>query len=91
MLIYYPNGDRETEVYCLTEDPDELANLRQGGHPLAENAIAMVAEHARSMSSAEKFKAIDFNSQLMSVRGGVELNFPSMRYMVFGVLVGAQS
>jgi hypothetical protein len=36
-------------------------------------------------------RVIDFSSQMMSVRKGIELNFPSMKYKTIGVLVGAQS
>jgi len=60
-LIYYPNGDRATEVYNLVDDPGEQVNLGPWGHPLTESAIALISEHALAMTSAEGSGAIDFD------------------------------
>jgi hypothetical protein len=62
-----------------------VGHLR-GGQPLQIERAEGI-----HLYTTDDLRIIDFNSQLMSVRGDVELNFPSMRYMVFGVLVGAQS
>jgi arylsulfatase A-like enzyme len=60
-LIYYPNGDRVTEVFSLVDDPSEQVNLGPEGHPLAKSAIAMILEHALTMSSAEGSGPIEFD------------------------------
>jgi hypothetical protein len=60
-LIYYPNGDRVTEVFSLVDDPNEQVNLGPEGHPLAKSAIAMIVEHALAMSLAEGSGPIEFD------------------------------
>ena len=60
-LVYYPNGDRATEIYDLVEDPDEHNDLAREGHPLAEDAVEKVAKHAFVMSTMDHAEAIAFD------------------------------
>jgi arylsulfatase A-like enzyme len=76
-LIYYPNGDRATEVYDLVKDPDEHNNLGREGHPLAEYAVEKIAKHASVMSTMDHAEAIAFDRdtrEQLEALGYLEVN-----------------